>query len=141
LPEFEIKDKKELKNFKHVSFYTDVQHLNKVVMSIFEGIRIRPEHNQIGLFLNNENLFYELKIVHFNSFSDNKSIEDSKFRCESGDFGTIKNRLINLGDWSIESKFREGCYRINYLSSNEVDGFEEINECLGFTHILRFYKL
>ena len=65
-----------------------------------------------------------------------------------GDLARIKTKLLNLCDFSVESRFRineelKFC-RINYLSSIDPlpSRVEEIEgqECEGFTYILTFYS-
>ena len=69
------------------------------------------------------------------------SIFDDKLNLKRGDFSTIKEMLLNLCDWSVESEFKEGKYRINYLVSNEdTQAYEKISFADGFKHILTFYK-
>ena len=84
---------------------------------------------------------YILEILHHDSFAVGKSIFSEKLNLISGDMSIIKNRLINLCDWSVESKFTEGAYRINYLvSSKDIVAYERIDEVDGFKYILTFYK-
>jgi len=82
-----------------------------------------------------------LEILHKNSFNDGKSFEDRKFQLKSGDFAEVSKYLKNLCDWSIESRFLEGNYRINFLSSEkEQTLIEKIEKSDGFKHVFKFYK-
>jgi hypothetical protein len=82
-----------------------------------------------------------LTILHRNSFKNGLSILDDKLNLKRGDFSSIKDMLRNLCDWSIESEFAEGAYRINYLvSDNDKPAYEKIMSADGFKHLLTFYK-
>lgn len=129
-------------NLENKSFYTDIQWLSKALDLIFKGIQDRPQHRVVEYFVtenNNEKLV--LNILHKESFKRGTTIYDEKLNLTRGDFGPIKDYLTNLCDWSIESEFSEGAYRINYLvSDNEIPAYEKIMSAEGFKHILTFYK-
>lgn len=127
---------------KQKTFYTDVQWLKYSIDKMFQEISKRYQHQSVIVEATNKIEFLELKIIHKGSFSDGISIEvKDKLNRESGDFGDIRMRLKNLCDWSIETRFEEGYYRLNYLNSDKNASFEEkIESCEGFTHILKFYK-
>ena len=75
------------------------------------------------------------------SFKKGTTIYDEKLNLTRGDLGPIKDYLTNLCDWSIESEFAEGAYRINYLvSDKDIPAYEKIMSAEGFKHILTFYK-
>ena len=85
--------------------------------------------------------FTILEIIDVNSFNTGKSIYDEKLQLLKGNFGDICKYLKNLCDWSIESKFAEGFYRINYLTSDvDAKPHEKLETAIGFKHILTFYK-
>ena len=131
-----------ISNLDNKTFYTDVQWLSKALDMIFENIQNRPQHRQISYSLNDEREdVYVLEILHIDSFNSGKSIFDEKLQLTKGNFGDICAYLKNLCDWSIESQFSEGCYRINYLTSQqEVQPFKKLENAAGFKHILTFYK-
>ena len=84
---------------------------------------------------------YVLEILHVNSYNTGKSIRDEKLQLAKGNFGDISKYLKNLCDWSIESQFTEGCYRIIYLTSDSAElPYKELERAEGFKHILTFYK-
>ena len=84
---------------------------------------------------------YVLEILHIGSSNQFKSVENQKLNIDAGDFGSIATELNNLCDWSIESTFKEGPYRINFLiSDSEIPAHEKIDSADGFKHILKFYK-
>jgi len=132
----------QIANLENKSFYTDIQWLSKALDLIFEGIQKYPQHPVVEYRVtenNNERLV--LTILHRNSIKNGLSIYDDKLNLKRGDFSTIKDKLRNLCDWSIESEFSEGAYRINYLvSDNENPAYEKIMSAEGFKHILTFYK-
>lgn len=133
----------DVRNLEKANFYTDTDYFRKAMIKILDGIQVRPNHSQVSYILEYENPeFYIFKIIHHNSRALHKSIKDSKFNLEKGDFGDIKNYLLNLCDWSIESTFIEGNYRLNFLSSIPDTPKEEVlsADAEGFTHILKFYK-
>ena len=129
-------------NLENKTFYTDIQWLSKALDLIFEGIQKYPQHNDVEYFVEkNNNDKIVLNILHKNSFKTGLSIHDDKLNLKRGDFSTIKDKLRNLCDWSIESQFAEGFYRINYLvSDEEISAHQEIGTTEGFKHILTFYK-
>jgi hypothetical protein len=129
-------------NLQNKSFYTDIQWFGKALDLIFEGIKKYPEHPEVEYSIaenNAEKLV--LTILHLNSYKRGLSIKDDKLNINRGDFGTIKDKLRNLCDWSIESLFEEGAFRINYLvSEKNIPAFENVESAQGFKHILTFYK-
>ncbi|MDI9358265.1 MAG: reverse transcriptase family protein [Phycisphaerales bacterium] len=130
-------------NLENKSFYTDVQWLSKALDKIFDGIKSYSQHPEVEYFVsdNSSNDRIVLNILHKNSYKIGLSIDDEKLNLKTGDFGDIKNYLKNLCDWSIESKFKEGFYRINYLTSDQgIPAHEKIESTEGFKHILTFYK-
>jgi|GEM_PF-293121 len=132
----------QIENLNNKTFYTDVQWLSKALDLIFESIRKRPQHNQVIYSISTETPdSITLKIIQKGSFNKGKSVFDEKLALSTGDFSEIATYLTNLCDWSIESRFKEGNYRINYLASEDnVDRFEKIEEPVGFTYLLTFYK-
>ncbi len=132
----------EVSNLENKTFYTDIQWLSKALDLIFKGIQDRPQHQEVEYYVtenNSEKL--SLNILHKNSLKKGVTIHDEKLNLTRGDFGPIKNYLMNLCDWSIESEFAEGAYRINYLvSDREIPAYEKIVSAEGFKHILTFYK-
>ncbi len=132
----------KVSNLENKTFYTDIQWLGKSLDLIFEGIQKYPQHPVVEYAVtesNNDRLI--LTILHLNSFKNGLSIHDDKLNLKRGDFSTIKDKLKNLCDWSIESEFAEGAYRINYLvSDSEIPAYEKIMSAEGFKHILTFYK-
>lgn len=131
-----------INNLDNKTFYTDVQWLTKAMDLIFENIQKRPQHRDVFYSVSElQKDRYVLEILHKNSFNLGKSIYDEKLMLSKGDFSSIKDYLMNLCDWSIESQFTEGFYRINYLTSdNEKPPYEKIEGAEGFKHILTFYK-
>lgn len=132
---------KESKNIASKNFYVDVDYLYKSLKLIFESIQKRPQHQDIGFVGYDSSDYFCFEIIHFDSNSKGKSINDENFKLLKGDFETIKKNLTNLCDWSIESTFLEGCYRLNFLVSDSSMPFsEQVENTEGFKHIFKFYK-
>lgn len=132
-----------IKNLDNKTFYTDVQWISNALDLIFESIQDRgSQNNKVSYSINEQNEeAYMLEILHINSFNAGKSIYDEKLQLVKGSFGDISKYLNNLCDWSIESEFKEGFFRINFLSSNpEIHPYEKLDHAEGFKHILTFYK-
>jgi RNA-directed DNA polymerase len=129
-------------NVDDKTFYTDVQWLGKALDMIFENIQSRSQHRQVSYSLIDErDDTFVLEILHLDSFNTGKSIYDEKLRLVKGNFGDITIYLKNLCDWSIESQFAEGYYRINYLTSDpKTKSYQKLETADGFKHILTFYK-
>lgn len=134
---FDIKD---ISNLNNKNFYTDVDYIYKALELIFQNIQKRPQYPNIIYKGYDEQEYFCLKITHCESNAKGKSYKDSKFMLKEGDFGTISNYLKNLCDWSIESLFLEGHYRINFLSAEKKSAYENISSSEGFSYILKFYK-
>jgi hypothetical protein len=135
-----------LKNLESKTFYTDVQWFRSAIALIFRETKkkrkLTEECNDISIEALEDNESISLVIKHINSFSEGYSIEtNNKLTAIGGDFGSLKEKLFNLCDWSIETKFKEGCFRLNYLCSNiNINFIEPIDHCDGFSHVLKFYK-
>lgn len=128
-------------NLENKSFYIDVDYFRKVLVPIFQSIQSRNQFNEVSYLLVENSSTYTLSIVHHNSYCRGFSINDERFSLNKGDFATIKNQLTNLCDWSIESEFLEGAYRLNFLvSAKDVPSSEKIQKTDGFKYILTFYK-
>lgn len=132
---------KSFDNFENKSFYTDVDYLLKVLDVVFRGIQSRTMYKEVSYHLVDNPDFYELIIVQHDSFCKGISLNDAKFNLTRGDYASIKNWLNNLCDWSIESEFAEGIYRLNFLTSDRTcPKAEKKRHTEGFKHIFKFYK-
>jgi RNA-directed DNA polymerase len=131
-----------LNNLDNKTFYTDVQWISSGLELMFKEIGKRPRYPEVSYSVVQEKKdTYTLEILHKGSFNTGKSMRDEKLSLRTGDFGEIQKYLRNLCDWSIESRFEEGHYRINYLTSDPVvPPYEEIQKADGFKHRLTFYK-
>ncbi len=131
----------DVENLENKNFYTDVDYFGKALELVFENIRKRDHHTKVSYIgVDNEDSF-QLEIAHHDSFNTGRSINDPKLLGANGDFGTIRGYLKNLCDWSIESDFIEGQYRINYLSSDaSIDKHTKIENAIGFKYIFTFYR-
>lgn len=134
---FEIK---EMKNLENTNFFTDVDYFRKALTLIFENIKKRPEHRFVSYVLIDEPDGYILEIIHHGSNAKGKSIKDKKLSLESGDFGTIRMFLLNLCEWSVESEFKEGPMRINFLDSDKNTlPYVNLDKAGSFKYIFKFY--
>jgi len=112
----------------------------------------RPDYPDIEITLNREENEFgssiQLGILQLGSYS-NKNLYDVKVLGvdPNGDIYTLKEKLNNLCDFAVESKFRVNnelrCFHIDYLTSNKEcqNGIRPISEqdCLGFKYILTFH--
>ena len=144
-------DKKGLESLKGRAIYTDTELVKEALKIIAGNIFQRPMYPELKIYCesitNGDYKVVQLKILQVGSFS-NRDVNDAKIKASSdeGDFHRIKDKIRNLCDFAVESKFRIGngfkhC-RINYLSSIEktedIEFLDNI-ECEGFTYILTFY--
>lgn len=146
-------DSKKLDTLKGVVFYTHTEVIKSVLEQIAGNISFRPEYPNIEISCKMKKGEHRdeiiLEILQIGSFSD-KPITDEKVLGKNIDstFHNIVNKLKNLCDFSVESKFRDvdGAikpFRINYLVSEEDRPlYQEIPEadCKGYKSILTFYK-
>lgn len=123
-------------------FYTDVEKFSNVIDKIFTDMGTRNDYPVIEISTNELNdRSIELRITQINSTSSRRSVELIERAKLAGDISEIKNALINLCDWSIESSCNDEYFRVNFLHSNNVKDIELLEtKPKGFTHILRFYK-
>jgi len=126
-----------------VDFYTDVHWLKIGIQQIFEEIKKRTQYPNIVIEAtsNIEKREIEIRIIQKESVSDRGSKEMFERANVQGNISEIKKAFCSLCDWSVESKFRDGNYRINFLADEIIENIEPLkNEPIGFIHILRFYK-
>lgn len=146
-------DKKELESLKGRAIYTDTELVKEALRIIAGNIFQRPMYPELKISCESstcgDEKTVQLRILQIGSYS-NRDVNDSKMKAsaEEGDFHRIKDKIRNLCDFAVESKFRIGneirhC-RINYLSSkentNDIDFIDDA-ECEGFTYILTFYTV
>jgi hypothetical protein len=138
LPNFQIIGSSNLEN---KNFYTDVDYFKKALNLVFENIKKRDTFNKVSYILKEDLKTFTLEIIHHDSYAKGRSIKDIKLSLKYGDMGIIKTWLTNLCDWSIESEFMEGKFRINYLVSDKsTQPYIAIDDTLGFKYIFNFYK-
>lgn len=132
-------------NLENISFYTDVEYLKNGLTKIFEQFKdeTRKEYNHILIeaISCEEGNYTDLFITQINS-STKKDSNTMMKEIDNGDFQDIRKTFLSLCDWSIIGKFKDGFFKIDYLSlENENVIKEEINSIpSGFTHKLRFYN-
>lgn len=130
-------------NLKGKQFYTDVHDFKRALSKIFREISVRTMHPNVTISANNfpQYGYTIIEILHHESYCIDKSSEEIIKEIYDGDFADIIKYLENLCDWSIESTFNDGSFRINYLSSSVSDlPKEPIDSAEGFKHIFKFYK-
>lgn len=128
---------------KGKQFYTDVHDFKRALNRIFREIKIRTMHPNVSIWAGNQSDTgcTIIEILHLDSFCDEKTSEEMMHEINNGDFSEILKCLHNLCDWSVESIFSDGIFRINYLSSNEMDtGAVRLDKAEGFKHVFKFYK-
>lgn len=132
----------EFENLSGKNFYIDVDYLHKAFELIFGNIAKRASEKKIvGYRMEENDTTYQLTITNYGSFLRNISMSHEKFSLTKGDFGTISTRLNNLCDWSIETEFSEGRYRLNFLVTNpDTPAYEPIAKAEGFNYVFTFYK-
>lgn len=145
-------DNEKLKDLEGVTFYTHTQMVKEALEIIAANIFNRPEFQNIEITCNRDEneqgSSIRLEILQVSSFS-NKDLYDSKVlgKDPDGDIYTIKEKLNNLCDFAVESKFRlnkeVSCFHIDYLTSDKncQNGIRPISEkdCPGFKYILTFH--
>ncbi|WP_462266481.1 reverse transcriptase family protein [Mucilaginibacter sp.] len=129
-------------NLDNKTFYTDVQWFGKALDIVFKNIQLRSQFNHVSYIVKDklaDRLI--LEITHTGSYNRGMSKDDEKLGLSKGSFGDMRKYLENLCDWSIESIFTEGAYRLNYLISDpRKPTQEQIIAPDGFKHIFTFYK-
>lgn len=139
--EFEV----EYNNLEGISFYTDVENLTIGLIHVFEQFKNsgREQYDciKVEAKMDDDFTYVEIKIVQIGSYVSKLSSE-MKFEIQNGGFKDIKKCFTSLCDWSIETRCKDGNYRIDYLSINNTEPLVNPIEYLpeGFTYILRFYK-
>ena len=132
-------------NLDGMSFYTDVENFSKGLKLIFEQFKDsgREQHDTINIeaMLYNDAKYIDIRITQVGS-TVSKTSTEMKSEIEDGGFQDIKNYFTSLCDWSIEAKFKDGDFKIDYLSIDSEDSIaKNLNYTpIGFTYILRFYK-
>lgn len=124
-------------------FYTDVHDFKRALNKIFREISVRTIHPNVSISAENypENCFTIIEVLHTESYCTEKSSKEMLKEINDGDFSDILRYLENLCDWSVESKFSDGAYRINYLSSSATEvAVLPIEKAEGFKHLFKFYK-
>ncbi len=132
-------------NLENITFYTDVEYFRNGVVKIFEQFKCdeRKNYNNITVqaIKDIEDKYVDIIIKQIGSTAKKESSVLLK-EVNNGDFQDIKNCFLSLCDWSIEANFKDGNFRIDYLSiDTENTKSKSLDfEPEGFSHILRFYK-
>lgn len=148
-----IVNKELLSTLKGSNFFTDTSLVKEALRIIAGNIFQRSEHPNVEIRcyskMEADRKRITLEILQVDSYS-HRDVTDAKINPNSkeGDLATIRTKLRNLCDFSIESRFKvDGVLkplRINYLASNynQYTEREEIaeKECKGFKYLLHFYN-
>ena len=147
ISEFSVNGLESLKEF---FFFTYTAPVLKAIRRIFRMIQTRTEHREVIIECKKftDLSFIELRIIHKNSVS-NRDSEDNKITNPSGDLLEVVKNLISICDFEIESSFKDGKFRITYLSPdtkvikhNNQYHLRPLKQSLdsiyGFTYVLKF---
>lgn len=148
-----VVNKELLNTLKGTTFFTDTSLVKEALRIIAGNIFHRSEHPNVEIRCYSEmeanKKRITLEVLQVDSYS-HRDVTDAKINPNSteGDLATIKTKLRNLCDFSIESQFKVSGIlrplRINYLTSNynQYKEREEITEkeCRGFKYLLHFYN-
>jgi hypothetical protein len=136
----------EYKNLDGISFYTDVENFTYGLKIIFEQLteKARKQYDKIIIeaIVDENEKYIDIKIMQIGSFNLSVTKKEMENQIKDGHFQMIQDYFQSLCDWSIESKFSDGSFIIHYLSIDSEDVMSEpsLEETIGFTHRLRFYK-
>lgn len=131
-------------------FFTSTNDVEQAIRLIAENIRQRKEYKNVKIYMDKEDNSLTLNILHVGSFSD-AGVDYPKLNLKEGKgrMGEIKNNLISLCDFYVESRFRDTdgtlkYYRIKYLEDKDPSLppiWEELpSEAVnGFKYCLKFY--
>ncbi|WP_143394606.1 hypothetical protein [Flavobacterium branchiophilum] len=138
-----------LNRLENADFYTNTPFFISAIKSILEIIRDKSSKLPIAKFnitykgtLKDNYYQIQIQILHFNSFPTKDFNQlHPEWKSGKGTIGEIKEKLFGYCNWSIESKFDNGHYRINLLKDTNDPDFELISNenCIGTKHILTFY--
>lgn len=130
-------------SLKGKQFYTDVHDFKRALNKIFHEISVRTIHPVVSISAKNYTEYGHtiIEVLHAESYCTEKTSKEMFKEINNGDFADILSYLENLCDWSVESEFSDGAYRINYLTSSETEGAVfPIEKAEGFKHVFKFYK-
>jgi hypothetical protein len=128
--------------FREENFYTNIEKLKLALANIFSEIKKRDfPQIKVSAINDADGQYIDIIIIQVGSVAQQNNDGMLK-EAISGNFMSIKNILMNLCDWSIESSFEDENYRVNYLRSDknipEIEFLDYKPD--GFTYKLRFYK-
>jgi hypothetical protein len=123
------------------NFYTDVETFKYALNKIFSEIQKRDFYKILVEATDTTGEYIDITITQVGSKAQS-TVNKMLHEINDGDFEDIKRNLTNLCDWSIESHFEDGNYRINFLRADaNIPEIEVLNtKPKGFTHKLRFYR-
>jgi hypothetical protein len=145
-PKINIRFTNGFKQIKNA--YLDVQHLYTGLDLILN--QMLEDKSDNDLIIDCERLKSDaadkimLSLTHENSFNQEENHDENvKLYSDLSGLEQINSKLMNVCDWSIASKFKDGDWQFNYLisSSSNSETFDEKckREVSGFRHILTFH--
>ncbi|MBI9042806.1 hypothetical protein [Lutibacter sp.] len=142
--DFNIEVKNEDDFRKSYEIYTDVDWFKNGVTEIIKYFHEFSEKSKkIEIELKKIDKRLIIEITHVDSYPDSDSISSIFDEFGVGHLSRIKTKFRSVCDWAIESKFKDGAYRLNYLRSDDRKFKEkpESDNINGFKHILTFYEI
>jgi len=136
-------DEKSEEVLEDAKFFTNTQSLKKGLELIMQTIYDRRnKSNKYQIVASKKNNYYELQIIHINSFSNMSEKEiQQRISDNAGDFPLIIEKLTSICDISIETKFHEELIKIDLLGNiHKENQYTNKSVCNGFKYVLRFYR-
>ena len=101
-------------NSLHV--YVDVRQFFSAIKEIVRWIITnKSKSNEVEVSLEEHDDKYVFSIFHKNSFF---SIDDNKLKGQDGDFPKVREMLLNVADWTIETDIKDKSVRVFCLDQN-----------------------
>ncbi len=151
----DLKPSLNFEGLRGITFYTATQSVKSAIDIMFECFMkhraqglIEVTAKEVPAIIDDPsiNSCVVIEILNVGSFSS-LSRKDEKLSGLGGDFARIRKGLQSLCDWSVESRFKEENYRIDYLQIETPSCINDKgtpvpidHKCRGFKHILKFYK-
>ena len=136
-------------SLKKAQFSTYVEHFKLALIYLFNQVLKDSQRNKSKAFtevdismsrsLNNNYVAYQIEIIHKGAMIRTNAQASYFF---SNNLNKTKKFLNGLCEWSIESQFKNGYYRLNILQDEIKQSREEIKkeDISGIKYTLTFYK-
>lgn len=137
-------------NFKEIAptinIYTDVNLLFKGLKQIFQWCLLhKKKSNEIGISIKSESEYYELAILHKNSYISFEP-RSKKINGLGGELKKVRDFFFCICDWEMHARLTDGkSYKIEYLNNNinkveQQANIKEAESAEGVLHSIRLYK-